>query len=428
MSQYIVKKSVLHGALTVPPSKSQTLRAILFGSIASGKTVIENYLLSPDAFAMMNACKSLGAKLNVGRKKIEIEGVGKNIVGADNVIDAGNSGIVLRFISAIAALGSQPIVITGDESIRNRRPMAPMISALQQLGADVVSTRGNGFAPLVIKGPIRSGHAIVLGEDSQPVSSLLIAAPLVEGKTEIVVKSPGEKPWILLTLDWLKRMGVQYKNNDFEHYTIEGGHCYEGFHYSVPGDLSSAAFPVAAALITNSELTLQNVDMDDLQGDKELIYTFIRMGALIEIDAVAKTLHVKKGSKLKGIEVDINSYIDGITILTALACYAEGEMRIKNASVARQKECNRIDCLVKELSKMGADISEQKDGLLIRKSQLKGAQVFSHHDHRMAMSLAIAGLGADGETIVDEVECVSKTFPTFLEDFCAVGAAFEVNE
>ncbi len=254
------------------------------------------------------------------------------------------------------------------------------------------------------------------------MSALLIAAAFAEGPIELIVQRPGEKPWISLTLDWLDRLGISYENRDFTHYRLSGQARYKGFEYVVPGDHSSAAFPIAAALVTQSELTVKNIDMNDSQGDKELINVFQRMGALIEIDDKKKTLHVKKGKSLSGITVDINNFVDSITILAVVACFAEGETRIHNAAIAKSKECNRIQCIATELRKMGADIDEHDDGLTIRKSPLSGSTLHSYHDHRMVMSLTIAALGAKGETFVTPVACVSKTFPTFVRSFNALGA------
>jgi 3-phosphoshikimate 1-carboxyvinyltransferase len=282
--------------------------------------------------------------------------------------------------------------------------------------------RNDGYAPIIIQGPLQAGKVTLAGEDSQPVSALLIASAFAVGPVEITVLNPGEKPWVALTLDWFERLGIPYENHHYTHYKLFGNARYKGFTYHVPGDLSSAAFPIAAALITNSEMTIKNVDMSDSQGDKELIDVFQKMGALIEIDERQKTLHVKKGKPLQGITVDINNFIDAITILAVVGCFADGETLITNGAVAKQKECNRIHCIVKELKKMGAEITETDDGLKVKKSRLKGAHVHSYSDHRMAMSLAVAALGAEGETKVSPVSCVSKTFPSFLNDFVALGS------
>lgn len=422
MNQYNVKKSHLKGEISIPASKSHTLRAILFGALADGKSTIHGYLDSTDTQAMIEACRHFGATLDVYPDRIEIKGVNGKITHTEDVINAGNSGIVLRFCAAVGALSKNPIVITGDHSIRHQRPVKPLLDGLSQLGVSTTSMRGDGFAPIIIHGPLKSGKVHIDGQDSQPVSALLIASIFAKGPIEINVQNPGEIPWIVLTLEWLDKLGIPYENHDFKQYRLSGNCSYRGFEYHVPGDLSSAAFPIAAALVTQSEVTIKNVDMHDSQGDKELITVFQNMGANIDIDEKNKSILVKKGNPLKGIKVDINNFVDAITILAVVACYAEGETHIQNAAIAKQKECNRISCIATELRKMGANISETDDGLRIKKSSLKGADVASYNDHRMAMSLSVAAMGAEGNTRVFPVDCVSKTFPTFLSDFIVLGA------
>lgn len=425
MKHYSVKPSSVKGEIYIPPSKSHTLRAILFAALAKGKSIIHNFLPSTDATAMIEACRLFGAKVTVDSRKLIIEGTSGQLSPPDDVIHAGNSGIVLRFCAAVGALLSFPVVITGDHSIRHQRPMQPLLDGLAQLNVSAHSTRHNGYAPIIIQGPLKGGKTVVEGQDSQHVSALLIASAFAEKPTEIEVKNPGELPWVALTLDWFDRLGISYKNHNFEKYRVDGGSVYEGFEYTVPGDFSSAAFPLAAALVTNSEITLHHIEMSDPQGDKELVNVFQKMGAKINIDHEKKILHVSKGANLKGIEVDINNFVDAITILSVVACYSEGETHIRNAAIARKKECNRIECIARELKKMGADIVETNDGLIIRKSELRGANLHSYQDHRMVMSLTVAALGAKGESTIGPVECVAKTFPTFLKDFSHLGVKIE---
>ncbi len=427
MSQFLIKASQVKGTIAVPPSKSHTLRAILFGLMGKGKTVVRGYLNSPDTFAMYEAIRLLGAQVEVEEKQIVIEGVNGLLKAADDVIDSGNSGQVLRFIGALAGLLPTYTVLTGDRSIRHNRPVKPLLEALKQLGATAESMRLDGYAPIIIKGVMQPGKTVLSGEDSQPVSGMLIAASFLPGKTEIVVENPGEKPWIDLTLSWMQRLGLRVDNDNYTHYWVHGHGSYEGFDAAIPGDFSSAAFPIAAALVTQSELTLQNIDMSDCQGDKKVIEALIEMGARIEIDEKQKVLRVKKGSQLQGKELNINDYIDAITILAVIGCYAEGTTKITNAAVARKKESDRIHCICTELKKMGAVIEETPDGLIVSRSDLQGASLKSYSDHRMAMSLAIAALGASSETVIEGVECVAKTFPTFARDLAELGASIRVS-
>jgi len=433
MSGYLIKparKAFLKGEITIPSSKSQTLRALLFAALAEGRSWIHQSLLSDDALRMIDACRLLGAEINedMGNDTIEVTGVNGSITHSKDVIYAGNSGIVLRFLSALAGLGSHPFVITGDHSIRYQRPMQALLGGLSQLGVSAKSMRGDGYAPVIIQGPFSSGRVSISGEDSQPVSALLIAAAFAEIPITIDVENLGEKPWVDLTLHWLKKLGISYINQNDSCFQFFGKSRYPGFSYHVPGDFSSAAFPIAAALITRSALTLKNIDMNDPQGDKKVIDLFKSMGAGIHLDEENKMLRIEKGAQLSGREIDVNDHIDAITILAVVACFAEGETRIVNGAVARKKECDRIHCIASELRKMGADIDETADGLIIRPASLHGAEVESHGDHRMAMSLAAAALGARGNSLIRSVKCVSKTYPAFVRDFNHIGAAIQEVE
>ncbi len=425
MSKYTIRQGKIEGEITIPSSKSHTLRSILFGAMGTGKSIIENYLPSKDAEAMIKAASLLGSVCTVFSSRIEIEGISGVLKYTEDVIDAGNSGIVLRFLTALGALSKNPVVITGDHSIRHQRPMKPLLEGLLQLGVSALSMRGDDFAPIIVQGPLKGGKATIRGEDSQPVSALLIASSFAEGPTKLTVINPGEKPWINLTLHWLDFLKISYEREGFTNYLLKGNSRYQGFTYKVPGDLSSLAFPVAAALVTRSKVLIKNVDLSDPQGDKELIFVLQKMGASIEIDADQKTLLVQGDSPLYGISVDINSFVDAITILAVIACFAEGDTLIYNGHVAREKECNRIHSIATELRKMGAQIEEKEDGLLVKKSSLKGAALNSYNDHRMVMSLSIAAMGASGETTIEGTGCVAKTFPSFVDDFRKMGALIE---
>ncbi len=417
-----VVPSQIRGIIKIPSSKSQSLRAILFASLAEGSSTIDNLLDSTDVESMLKACELLGARITRNGSRVIIEGTGGVIYPPDDVINAGNSGIVLRFVSAIVSLGTFPIILTGDHSIRHQRSMQPSLEALTKLGVSALSTRGNGFAPLIIQGPITQNRTCVEGKDSQPVSALLILGAFSPFPIEIEVINPEEIPWVKLTLDWMDFLGVPYEKEEYRRFTIGGGPRIKGFEYYVPGDMSSAAFPITAAVITGSSLLVEGFNNEDGQGDKVYFDILKQMGAKLTISQKDHTIRVDPTSKLKGITVDINDCIDAICILTVAACYAEGETRITNASIARTKECNRIEALVKELSKMGASIRETEDGLWIKGTPLNGARVFSHKDHRMAMSLAVAGLNAKGKTCVTDIECIKKTYPSFIQDFKKSGA------
>ena len=283
MKQLRVKKSGLSGSLIAPPSKSQTLRAILFASLAKGQSQINNILNSPDTVSMITACRLLGAGIIEEQNNLKITGVAGQPKCPNDIINAGNSGQVLRFIGAIAGLIDGYTVLTGDESVRTRRPIEPLINGLSQLGADCISTQNNHHPPIIIKGPMKANKITIAGADSQPVSGLLIASSFLSGTTELNINNPGELPWIGVTLDWFDRLGIKYQNQNFKQYIIQGGFIPKGFDYTVPGDFSSIAYPIIAALISQSKIVIKNINMNDAQGDKALIEVLLGMGAKIEV-------------------------------------------------------------------------------------------------------------------------------------------------
>jgi 3-phosphoshikimate 1-carboxyvinyltransferase len=422
VNRYQIKKSSLSGTIKIPPSKSHTLRALVFGLMGKGRTIIDNYLPSPDTTKMIRAIENFGATVSVFPNTIEIEGVGGNLKSPEDVIDAGNSGILLRFIGALAALLPTYTVLTGDLSIRKNREVQPLLEGLSSLGVLATSLNFNGRAPILIKGPIEGGVTHLEGRDSQPVSALLIVSSFLKKETYIHVRNPGETPWIDLTLHWLDFLGLPYFHENYQKYYIPGGGSYSGFHYRVPGDLSSLAFPLAAALITNSELRLQNIDLSDIQGDKKLIEVLIQMGAKISLYQEKKELYIKKESQLRGMEIDINDCIDALPILAVIGCFAKGTTTLYNGAIARKKECDRIHRITTELKKMGADIEEKEDGLIVKTSNLRGKPVKTYEDHRMGLALSVAALGAEGETEVLGTACIAKTYPNFALEFQKLGA------
>ena len=427
MKLFQVEASTLNGHITVPTSKSHTMRAILFASLAKGQSRVESYLRSPDAQAMISACRKFGANIQQKDDFLLIDGVAGKLMVPDDVINAGNSGQVLRFIGAVAGLIDRYTVITGDPSIRHNRPAAQLLSGLRQLGAMAESSRGDDFAPLIIRGPIKAGRVEIEGVDSQPVTGLLIAASLLEGTTSVTVKNPGERPWIDVTLGWFDRLGVKYSNNDYRRYQITGKSYYEAFQYTVPGDFSSIAFPIVAALITGSEITVGPVDMSDTQGDKKLFPVLETMGAEFEYDEKKLSLKVKPCHGLTGREININDFIDALPILAVIGCFAAGETHITGAKIARMKECDRIHAICAELQKMEANIEEHDDGLVVRQSKLQGAWVESYRDHRIAMALSVAAMIAEGRTSINDIDCVDKSFPGFMDTMVEAGMLIRVE-
>lgn len=424
-----IRPGKLSGEVMVPTSKSQTMRALLFAMLAKGKSAVQHPLPSPDTLAMLDAIRGFGAVVDMEKDTLLIEGVGGKLQPAEDVIQCGNSGMVLRFIGALAALSESYTVLTGDLSIRHNRHVSPLLNGLTQLGALAVSTRLDGYAPIIVKGPIKGGKATLDGSDSQPVSGLLMLGAFTP--LELHVTTPGEKPWVALTLSWFDRFGIVYENRNFEYYKMQGemqGRSrLKAFEYQVPGDFSSAAFPIAAALITESEVTVENIDRKDAQADKAILSALESMGAEFEWNTHALT--VKRGASLKGARIDVNDFIDALPILAVVGCFASGETELVNGAIARRKESDRIHCIATELKKMGADIEERPDGLIIRPANLHGSmELLSHHDHRMAMALSVAALHAEGESTLHGVECVAKSYPSFFEHMVRLGAKMELAQ
>ncbi len=422
MSSLRVKPSSLCGVIHVPPSKSHTLRALVFALMAHGSTEIHNFLASPDTDAMIQAVTQLGARVERKENVVHVQGTSGNLIPPKEPIDAGNSGLVLRLIGALSGLLSTATVLTGDASITTRRPLQPLLDGLNQLGASCVSLQGSGYAPARIQGPIKAGHVSISGVDSQPVSALLIATSFLEGETQVFVTNPGEKPWIDLTLSWLDRLKISYRRNGYAHYTLSGKARLAGFSYAVPADFSSAAYPIAAALIAGGEIRVQNLDFSDAQGDKAFIEMLQNLGAKIEM---TKNELIVKKSVIRGGKLDVNSTIDMLPLWASLGCFAQDPIEVVGGAIARKKESDRISAIIQELKKMGAHIEERPDGFIVFPSKLRGAKLFSHQDHRIALSLAVAALGADGASEIEQADCTRKTYPNFVEQFRALGAHLE---
>ena len=426
MDLVVGKSSGLRGSVKIPPNKSHSFRALVMAGLAEGPSRIIAPMVSHDWMLGTEAFEMFGASVTPRADEVwEIEGAGGRVRVPDDVVNCGNSGIILRFFAAVASCCEGYTVLTGDESLRKIRPCQALLDALNNLGAWGVSTKGDGHAPIVVRGRLRGGSTEIDGMDSQPVSAMLIAAALAEAPTELIVRRPGEKPWVGVTLDWLGRCGVEYSNDNFERYRVRGKTHWKGFEARIPLDWSAALYPIAAAVLTpGSEVAIGGMDLNDSQGDKAVVHLLKEMGA--DIETGEQTI-VARSSRLVGREIDCNDFIDQFMLLAVIGACAEGETTLRNAEICRQKECDRISEMARALSSMGATVEELPDGLKIRNSRLRGASIDSRNDHRMVMTMAIAGLVADGRTRISGAECVRKTFPNFGEQMMALGAFVEPN-
>lgn len=404
-----VRKSKTSGTVRIPGSKSHTIRALFIASLAEGRSVITHPLLSKDAFSAVDVCKAFGARFEDAGDSFVINGFGGMPSIPEDVVNVGNSGTSLRFAMMTAGLADGCTVFTGDGQIR-RRPLGPLISAMNRLGGDVFSTRGNGMAPVVVRGRLKGGSTELDAFTSQYLSSILINAPLLERDTEVIVTRLNERPYVEMTMWWLDSQGIKYHNDDFKKICIKGGQKYKAFDTVIPGDFSSATFFMVLAAISEGEFLLENLDMSDPQGDKAVLGYLREMGSEV---GCGENGVIVKGSGLKGIEIDMNATPDALPAMAVAGCFADGETRLVNVPQARAKETDRIHVMCTELAKMGADIEELPDGLVVRKSKLKGCPVDGHGDHRVVMALAVAGLNAEGETCISTAEAMDVTFPGF---------------
>ena len=397
--------------MTIPGSKSHTIRSVYIASLADGHSVIRAPLLSQDTEAAIRVCRAFGAEIVKVNNQLEVTGFGGKPSTPEDVIDVGNSGTTLRLGVSTAALNEGYSLFTGDEQIRSR-PMDPLLTALNNLGARAISTRGNGKAPLIVKGRARGGKTELKAVTSQYLSSLLINAPLFDKDTEIIVTELNEAPYVDITLSWLDEQGVRYEREGYTRFLVPGNQSYHPFEKTIPGDFSSASFFLVLGALSEEGVRLKNLSMTDPQGDKRVIEILKDMGAEVRIDQDSITV---KGGKLKGRKIDMNDIPDALPIMAVAGCLAEGVTELCNVPQARLKETDRINVMFRELFKMGADITEKEDGLVIKKSRLKAAPVSGFSDHRVVMALTVAGLQIDGETVIDTAESTEVTFPDFFD-------------
>lgn len=410
------KKSNLEGDILIPASKSHTIRAVAIATMAEGRSYLRNPLASADARAALTAANEFGARITAKDDVWIIDGTGGHISNIASFVDVANSGTTLRIFSALAALASHPITFDGDSSIR-KRPMTPLLNALKNLG---VSTKAlNEKCPFTVQGPMQGGSTHVDGISSQFLTALLFASPLAKADTEIIVENLHEKPYVEITLDWLRSQNIQFEQKGLDWFRVYGNQKYKAYDRQIPADFSSATFALCAAAITQSEILIRGLDFNDHQGDKKIFDIFESMGVSITRNEEGV---VVSGKTLRGIDIDMNDTPDALPAVAVVGCFASGTTRLLNVEQARLKECDRISAITKELKKMGADIEELKDGVVIKQSELHGAQVHGYQDHRMVMALAIAGLASEGETIIDTAESISVTYPGFIDDFSALGA------
>ena len=408
----LINRKTLQGKVLIPASKSQTIRAFLIAAFSRGVSTIRHPLISDDTSSCIKAVEEMGAIVTFSENGDATVDATSAFIGLESLhIDAGNSGTT-EYLSLplLASLGI-PVQVDGDEQLR-KRPLSPLLKALEDLGAETESTEG--FPPAVVRGPLDGGDTVIECRTSQYLSGLLLGAPLAIGESHIKCSLLYEKPYVRMTLKWLDDEGIRYRiSEDLEEAWIEGGQSYQPLDTYIEGDFSSAAFFFVAAAIGGSEITVEGLDKDSTQGDKAILDILSAMGCSVFWKGNSVT--VKGPDKLKGGEFDLNAIPDTLPSLAVAAAFAYGDTHLTNVPQARIKETDRISVMCENLRLMGVEVEEEKDGMVIHgKGGIKGGKVKGYGDHRVIMALYTAGTGSEEGVDIDDTSAASVTFPTFF--------------
>lgn len=415
------KVNHLNGEVTIPGDKSISHRAIMLGALADGTTKVSNFLQGADCLSTIDCFRKMGISIENNIDTVLIKGNGLHgLKEPASVLDVGNSGTTTRLMSGILAAQDFTVTVNGDASIQ-KRPMKRIMTPLSMMGADIVSINGNDCAPLKISGkPLKGIHYNSPVASAQVKSSILLAGLYADGETSVTEPYVSRNHTELM----FDSFGVSIKTSGTTA-TVSPAEKLHAQEIIVPGDISSAAFFIVAGLIVpNSEIVIKNVGINATRDG--ILRVCKDMGASITYENVKEgggeptADLVVRTSELHGTVVGgeiIPTLIDEIPAIAILACFANGTTVIKDAQELKVKESNRIDVMVENLSKMGASITATDDGMIIEGGKpLHGAVIDSKLDHRIAMSFAIAGLMADGETEITGAECVEISYPTFYKD------------
>lgn len=403
------------GIIAPPSSKSYAQRAIALALLAEGETILRNIEFCKDTRSALACVEALGAKVkHLDESTVAIRG-GLNPTAG--ILNVGESGLATRLFTPIASLHSAPICIQGEGTLLHR-PMTMMIEPLRELGVEVRD--GGGFLPIEVCGPIHGGKLTVDGSiSSQFITGLLLALPMAKEDTTLKVINPVSTPYIDMTIDTALRFGVEIMHNqdDYSEFFIEGGQRYQAIDLDVEGDWSGAASMLVAGAIAG-EVTVKNISTLSKQADTAICRALERAGAGIIIEQDSITVSHRP---LTAFEFDATNAPDLFPVLAALAAAAEGVSVITGTDRLRHKESDRAETIRREYDKLGIEVDISKPNIMkIRGGEIRPAEVFSHNDHRIAMSLAISALRCSGEVNITSAECVEKSYPTFFGDLDSI--------
>ena len=420
-----IPESRVAGRVRAPPSKSYTHRAILAAGYGTDATVTDP-LVSADTRATMRAVAAFGGSVDRGDDRVSVSGFDGRPDVPDDVIGCANSGTTTRLVTACGALADGLCVFTGDESLRSR-PQGPLLDAIGQLGGRAESTRGNGQAPLVVGGGIGGGTVSIPGDvSSQYITALLMAGAVTDEGIEIELETELKSaPYVDITIEVLDDFGVEVERTA-DGFSVPGGQSYHpaGGEYAVPGDFSSMSYLLAAGAVAAADGDSVVVEgaRPSAQGDSAIVDILDSMGASVDWEQEAGEITVPRAS-LSGTAVDVGDTPDLLPTIAALGAVADGDTVIENCEHVRYKETDRVEAMAEELAALGASVTEERDRLTVHggESDLSGARVDGRADHRIVMSLAVAGLVADGETTIAGGEHVDVSFPGFFDALGSLG-------
>ncbi len=415
----------------MPSSKSETTRALFLAALATGRSEIINPLHCEDTETALKVLKNLNIPTVRRNEKLIVEGGGLSVRTKTKSINTGNSGITTRFLLPVLGLrenaGNSLIFDCGAQM--RRRPIAALVNSLNNLGMRIKFLKKHGSCPLSVRGILTGGITAVDGITSQYISALLLSLPLAKKDSVITVKNLNERPYVEMTLQYLKNLGVSVshrKTKTTDIFKVKGRQEYRGFRKIIPGDFSSASCFIAAGCLIKGKTVLRGLDVKSPQGDKRLIEILRNMGA--DIRTLKNKIIINGGKNLKGMPIDGNDIPDLLPALAVVGARAEGKTKIYNVPQARLKETDRIKSMSLGLRRMGAKVKEQKDGLTIHKSDLKGSTVSGYWDHRTVMALTVAGMIAEGTTVISNAEAVNKTFPKFYQLMQGLGGNIRLKK
>ncbi|ADP12127.1 3-phosphoshikimate 1-carboxyvinyltransferase [Erwinia sp. Ejp617] len=414
--------ALVDGTVNLPGSKSVSNRALLLAALAKGTTRLTNLLDSDDVRHMLAALQALGVQhtLSADRTRCEITGQG-GALQAEGALELflGNAGTAMRPLAAALCIGSNDIILTGEPRMKER-PIGHLVDALRQGGADVEYLEQDDYPPLRIKGGFNGGEVTVDGSvSSQFLTALLMAAPLAQNDSQIIIKGDlVSKPYIDITLKLMATFGVVVDNNDYHTFRIRGQQQYQATsEYLVEGDASSASYFLAAAAIRGGTVRVTGIGRNSMQGDIRFADVLEKMGASVEWgdDYIACTR-----GELKAIDLDMNHIPDAAMTIATTALFAQGTTVMRNIYNWRVKETDRLAAMATELRKVGAEVEEGHDYIRITPpAKIACAQIGTYNDHRMAMCFSLVALSSTPVTILDP-KCTAKTFPDYFEQLARI--------